>query len=250
MRSDTIPALVTEVLQRLANSLWYLSTEGERTYFSRIPNLNRMILDKKELYNQRFEERMRTIVEGELGSRLNTYLWPTSGDGIPDNRALKLVVLHPEQAESVIEGWLARKGTTFREYRNTLIFALSDSGAFARLKDDVKTVLALEEIEDEIKKGASPLPEDRRPEVQRRRQAITRDFSYNVRRMYHRLRVTGGEGGTRQIDLGTPVAGQESLTGWVWRELTSMDHGVIVEQLHYRVCQPVCLLTPTRCRRR
>jgi len=240
VRSDTIPALVTEVLQRLANTLWYLNSDGERTYFSRIPNLNRMILDKKELYNQRYEERMRAIVEQELGSKLSTYLWPTTGDGIPDNRALKLVVLHPEQPEHVIGAWLSRKGTTFREYQNTLIFALADTGAFAKLKEDVKTVLALEEIEDEIKKGTSPLPEDRRTEVQRRKQAITRDFSYNVRRMYHRLKVasTGRDvsaNGTRDIDLGTPVAGKETLTGWYWRELTSMDHGVIVEQLHYRM---------------
>ncbi len=230
MRSDTIPALVTEVLQRLTHTLWYLNTEGERAYFSRIPNLNRMILDKKELYNQRYEERMRALIEQELGSRMSTYLWPASGDGIPDNRTLKLVVLHPEQPEGVIETWSARKGTTFREYRNTLIFALADTGAFAKLKEDVKTVLALEEIEDEIRRGTSPLPEERRGEVQRRKHGITRDFSYNVRRMYHRLRTAD-----RTLDLGTPTAGQETLTGWYWRELTSMDHGVIVEHLHYRM---------------
>ncbi len=234
LRSDTIPALVTEVLHRLANTLWYLNAEGERYYFSRIPNLNRMILDKRELYNQRYEDRMRAIVEQELGNKLNTYLWPASGDGIPDNRALKLVVMHPEQPESIIEAWLARKGTTFREYKNTLIFALADTGAFARLKEDIKTVLALEEIDDEIKAGTSPLPEERRSEVQRRKQAVTRDFSYNVRRMYHHLRVASPEG-HREIDLGTPVAGRETLTGWYWRELTSLDYGLIVEQLHYRV---------------
>ncbi len=120
---------------------------------------------------------MRTLSKG-AGEQAKHLPLAHLGDGIPDNRALKLVVLHPEQAESVIEGWLARKGTTFREYRNTLIFALSDSGAFARLKDDVKTVLALEEIEDEIKKGASPLPRTAAQRCSGRRQAITRDFSY------------------------------------------------------------------------
>ncbi len=63
--------------------------------------------------------------------------------------------MHPEQPESIIEAWLARKGTTFREYKNTLIFALADAAAFAQFREDVKTVLALEEIDDEIK--AAPL---------------------------------------------------------------------------------------------
>ncbi len=241
MRSDTIPAMVTEVLQRLTNTLWYLNSEGERSYFSRIPNLNRMILDKKELHNRTYQARMRAIIERELGSKMQTYLWPEANggrngvSGIPDNRAIKLVVLHPEQDEGRIATWLERKGTTFREYKNTLIFALADMGAFAKLKEDVKTVLALEEIEDEIKRGVSPLPEERRSEVQRRTQAITRDVSYNVRRMYPRLRTAAPDGGLREHDLGTPVAGRETLTGWYWRELTSMDYGVIVEQLHYRM---------------
>ncbi len=230
MRSDTFPALVTEVLQRLSNTLWYLNTEGERTYFSRIPNLNRMLLDKKELFNERYEPRMRALIEQELGSRFTTYLWPESLDGVPDNRALKLIILHPETNAAQIPTWIERKGTTFRQYQNTLLFALADMGAFAKLKEDVKTVLALEEIAEEIKSGASPLPEEKQAEVERRQRKITRDFSYNVRRMYHRLRTA-----RRDLDLGQPVAGQETLSGWYWRELSSADYGIIVEQLHYRM---------------
>ena len=230
MRSDTFPALVTEVLQRLSNTLWYLNTEGDRYYFSRIPNLNRMLLDKKELFNQRYAGRMRAIIEQELGSKFTAYLWPETLDGVPDNRRLKLIVLHPEADEGRIPGWIERKGTTFRQYQNTLIFALPDTGAFAKLKEDVKTVLALEEIEEEIQAGTSPLPEEKQTEVQRRKRKVTRDLSYNVRRMYHRLCTAN-----REIDLGQPVPGQETLSGWYWRELTSTDYGVIVEQLHYRV---------------
>jgi hypothetical protein len=48
--------------------------------------------------------------------------------------------------------------------------------------------------------------------------------------MYHRLHTA-----TREIDLGTPTVGNETLSGWYWRELTSEDYGVIVTQLHYRL---------------
>ncbi|MFP4346160.1 MAG: ATP-binding protein [Anaerolineales bacterium] len=230
MRSDTLPAMVTEVLHRLSNTLWYLNARGEAYYFSRVPNLNRMILDKKELYNQSYESRLREVIAAEVGNKFASYLWPESGDGIPDNRKIKLVILHPEQSWNDVQPWLEGKGSAFREYPNTLIFALADTGAFAKLKEDVKTVLALEEIAAEIDAGTSPLPEEKRTEIRQRKGALTRDFSYHVRRMYHRLHTA-----TQEIDLGTPTVGNESLSSWYWRELASEDYGVIVTQLHYRL---------------
>ena len=194
-----------------------------------------MILDKKELYNQAFETRLYEVVKQELGSRFDTYLWPESGDGIPDNRRLKLVILHPVARWADAAGWITRKGESFREYQNTLIFALADTGAYVKLKEDVKTVLALEEIESEITSGASPLPAERLSEVQQRKLGTTRDFSFNVRRMYHQLRTARMQTSDREMDLGTPTTGKETLSTWYWRELSSMDYGVIVENLHYRM---------------
>ncbi|MBN1814375.1 MAG: ATP-binding protein [Anaerolineae bacterium] len=229
LRSDAIPAMVTDVLQRLANELWYLNTRADAYYFSRIPNLNRMILDKKELFNESYEEAMREIIEKEIGRRFRAYLWPETGDGIPDNRELKLVILRPEDGGAQIPAWIERRGESFREYKNTLFFALADTGAFVKLREDVKTHLALQEIKAGVDSGETPQLETKRDEIQRRMHAITRDFSYNVRRMYHTLRYGG-----REVDLGQPVAGTEALSHWYWRELTSGDVGAIVEQLHYR----------------
>lgn len=229
MRGDTIPALVSDVLQRLSNALWYLNSRGDVYYFSDIPNLNRMIMDKKELFNESYEPKLREIIEKEIGKEFRVYVWPENGDGIPDNRDLKLVVLRPEDSGDRISQWLERKGETFREYKNTLFFALADTAAFASLREDVKKVLALQEIEDEIKSGESSLPEEKRAEIQRQMHAIQRDFSYNVRRMYHVLHL-----GDRDVDLGNPTTGAESLSHWYWRELTSNDVGSILPQLHYR----------------
>jgi hypothetical protein len=235
LRSDTIPALVTDVLQRLGNELWYLNSRADAYYFSRIPNLNRMILDKKELFNEAYEPKMREIIEGEIGHKFRTYLWlETSGGkapaGIPDNRELKLIILHPKDAGDQIPNWIERHGESFREYKNTLFFALADTGAFVKLREDVKTTLALEEIKAGVDSGETPQLEAKQDEIQRRLRAIERDFSFNVRRMYHTLRFDD-----RQIDLGQPVAGSETLSNWYWRELTSSDVGAIVIQLHYRM---------------
>jgi hypothetical protein len=229
LRSDTIPALVTEVLGKLGNELWYLNSRADAHYFSRIPNLNRMIRDKKELFSETYEDELETIVEREIGPKYSAYLWPETGDGLPDNRALKLVILHPNDDGSRIPEWVERKGGSFREYKNTLFFALAETAAFTRLREDVKTFLALQEIKKEIDSGDHPLLEGKRDEVQRRMHALQRDFSFNVRRMYHTLRFGG-----REVDLGQPVAGAETLSNWYWRELTSSDVGAIVTQLHYR----------------
>jgi len=230
MRSGSIPSMVTEILQRLSNTLWYLNTRGDAHYFSRIPNLNRMILDKKELYNETYLPRLRDVIQREIGKEFTPYLWPTDGDAIPDNRALKLIILSPEDNGADIPQWIERRGLSFREYQNTLFFALADVSAFAQLREDVKTYLALEEIEEQVKAGTGPLPEEKLDEVRRRKRAIEHDYSWKVRRMYHTLRV-----GSQEIDLGQPVAGSETLSHWYWRELTSGERGLIVTQLHYRM---------------
>ena len=108
LRPDTIPALVTEVLQKQANLLWYLNSRGDNYYFSKIPNLNRMILDKKELYNDSYEEELRRVVEAETGSKFRAYVWPETADNIPDNRDLKLLILRPEDRGEQIAAWMER----------------------------------------------------------------------------------------------------------------------------------------------
>ncbi len=231
LRSDTIPALVTDVLQKLTNQLWYLNNRVDVFYFSRIPNLNRMILDKKELYNQAYEPELRAIINKEIGRKFtSSYLWPESSDLIPDNRSLKLIILHPNDSGSQIPAWIERKGSNFREYQNTLFFALADTAAFAKMREDVKTYLALQEIKAGVDSGETPQLETKKDEINRRVRDIKRDFSYNVRRMYHTLQF-----GQQKIDLGQPTAGNEDMTTWYWRELTDGNVGAIVEQLGYRI---------------
>jgi hypothetical protein len=229
LRSDTIPALVTEVLGKMGNELWYLNSRADSYYLSRIPNLNRMILDKKELFSETYETELREIVRGEIGPKFTAYLWPESGEGIPDNRELKLIILHPNDSGTHIPEWIERRGASFREYQNTLFFALADTAAFAKMREDVKTLLALREIKSGLDAGETPQLETKRDEIQRRLHDIKRDFSFSVRRMYHTLQI-----GDRRVDLGQPVAGNETLSTWYWRELIDVNVGAIVTQLGYR----------------
>ncbi len=134
-----------------------------------------------------------------------------------------MIILHPNDSGAHIPEWVERRGASFREYQNTLFFALADTPAFVRLREDVKTPLALREIKSGLDSGETPQLETKRDEIQRRLHDIRRDFSFNVRRMYHTLQI-----GDRPVDLGKPVVGNETLSTWYWRELTDVNVGAIV----------------------
>lgn len=228
LRQDTIPSMITEVLQKLSKTLWYLNEKSNRYYFSKIPNLNRMVLDKKELFADTYEDELTEIIKREVGKAFSTYVWPEKSEDIPDNQEIKLVILHPDFKEGDVDSWIDKKGNNFRVYKNTLIFAFSEPSGFAALKDEVKTYLALKDIKGEVEAGKNEPLKERLPEVNERIKKIERDSSYNLRKMYHIIQV-----GSEKIDLGQPNVGKETLSGWYKSELEYKDK--LVNNLHYRV---------------
>ena len=227
MHADTIPSMVTEVLQRLDKSLWYLNEKGGMYRFSKIPNLNRMILDKKELYNVMYREEMREIIDKEVGTAFCSVLWPEKSEDIADNKELKLVILRPNENDDAPGGWLEKRGNTFRTYKNTIIFAKANPGGFGAFKDELKTYLALKEIEDEIKANEEGGLKDKATEVAQRLKRIRDDFSFNARRMYNVILV-----GSEELALGQPTVGKESLSNWYKMALESREK--LAPHLHYR----------------
>jgi predicted AAA+ superfamily ATPase len=227
MHVDTIPSMVTEVLQRLDKSLWYLNEKGGMYRFSKIPNLNRMILDKKELYNIMYRDEMREILDNEVGTAFCSVLWPEKSEDIADNKELKLVILRPNENDDTPGEWLEKRGNTFRTYKNTIIFAKANPGGFGTFKDELKTYLALKEIEDEIKANVEDGLKDKAAEVAQRIKRIRDDFSFNARRMYNVILI-----GQEEIALGQPTVGRESLSNWYKMELESREK--LALHLHYR----------------
>lgn len=223
VRPETVTPLVTEVLQKLANELWYLNSRGERFYFSNVPNLNRMIIDKKGLVAANsVREELERLIRRELGSRFRNYLWPSASDALPDNRQLKLAVLDPTDTPSLetLAGWVDRRGEGFRVYKNTLFFALPDAGRYARFADEIREVLALREIQEEIATDQRLGMEEKKKEVDRRIRDLTEEFPLRVRELYRTAAVPAAGGLLETIDLGQPAVGRENLDTWYWNELT------------------------------
>jgi len=233
LRPDDHPALVTEVLHKQSAELWYLNQRGERHYFSSVPNLNRMVLDKKELVPEaQVREEIKRRVQQQLGSKLRGYLWPASSEALPDNRDLKLAVLDPTDAPSLsdLAHWVTRRGEGLRVYRNTLVFALPDGGRFAKLENDVRELLALQEIAEEIGEDERPGMGERRAEVKRRIRDLDEAIPYRVRELYRTVAVPRADGELESIDLGQPSIAQDSLDGWYRHELIDPSHQKILDR--------------------
>jgi hypothetical protein len=230
-RPDTMLPLVTDVLQKQQQELWYLNRRGEQEYyFSDVPNLNRMILDKKgQVQGGEVRQELKRRIQRELGSRLRAYLWPCSGDVVPDNQELKLVILDPAESHPRLHRWVEHRGQSYRAYKNTLIFASPDADRYARLQDTIKQYLALQDILEGIKAGEHAALEEKKGEVQRRLGEIEDDFPLKVRELYHTALLPVPGGGTLEdIDFGQPAVGRENLDSWFRTRLASRMHSKIL----------------------
>ena len=232
-RPDTPFSLVTDVLHEMSQALWYLNTRGEQEYyFSNVPNLNRMVLDKKsQIQPKKVQSELKSRIKNELGTKMQTYLWPSSGDALPDNQALKLAVLDPAETypEDQLKRWVEHSGSSFRAYKNTIFFARPDADRYARLQGTIKRYLALDDILSGIQRGEHAALEEKKDEVRRRRNELRDEFPLKVRELYQVALVPVLNGDTLEaIDFGQPAVGRENLDSWFRNQLSSQMHGKIL----------------------
>jgi uncharacterized protein len=153
----------------LADQLHYLNSSGDETagatryWFDTRANLRREMEERKKRFEDKNEVRARmTEVVKKLaaGARFfdGTHIFTPHSD-VPDDGALRLVVLAPEQFYSREEPRLASEGVldcvrnhgTKPRYRgNRLIFVAPDNGALARLRDCICVALAWNSIVEDV----------------------------------------------------------------------------------------------------
>jgi predicted AAA+ superfamily ATPase len=161
-----------DALNRLADRLHYLNTSGDKTqdttrfWFDTRANLRREMEDRK----RRFDD--RTEVRGKIGDALKravgsatffdgVHIFTPHGD-IPDDTALRLIVLPPENWYSKDESRLAveavlacvrNNGPKPRYRTNRLIFLAADHSAVSRLSDAARVSLAWASIVEDVKEA-------------------------------------------------------------------------------------------------
>jgi predicted AAA+ superfamily ATPase len=162
-------SLYSDALNRLADQLHYLNSSGDRTqdatryWFDTRANLRREMEERKKRFEDKNEvrERMAEVVKKLAAGATffdGTHIFTPNSD-VPDDGALRLVVLAPEQFYSREEPRLAfdgvleyvrNNGTKPRYRGNRLIFVAPDHGALARLRDCIRVALAWKSIVEDV----------------------------------------------------------------------------------------------------
>ena len=162
-------SLYSDALNRLADQLHYMSSSGDKSqdatryWFGTRANLRREMEERKKRFEDKNEVRGRmaeVVKKLAAGATFfdGTHIFTPHSD-VPDDSALRLVVLPPEQVYSKEEPRLATDGVldcvrnngTKPRYRgNRLLFLAPDRGALTRLRDCIRVALAWNSIVEDV----------------------------------------------------------------------------------------------------
>ena len=162
-------SLYSDALNRLADQLHYMSSSGDkaldstRYWFDTRANLRREMEERKKRFEDKDEVRGRmaeVVKKLAAGAAFfdGTHVFTPHGD-VPDDTALRLVILTPEQCyfrddprlafDSVLE-YVRNNGTKPRYRGNRLLFLAPDHGALTRLRDCIRVALAWNSIVEDV----------------------------------------------------------------------------------------------------
>lgn len=163
-------ATYADALSRLSDRLHYLTTSGDKTsdatryWFDTRANLRREMEDRKRRYDDDTDVRNKI---GDILKRVvsSAHIFDghhvfTPHRDLPDDSALRLVVLPPEvyhardddsQTVREVNDYLKYNGTRPRYRANRLLFLAADRSVLSRLRDAVRAALAWGSIVEDIK---------------------------------------------------------------------------------------------------
>jgi predicted AAA+ superfamily ATPase len=162
-------SLYSDALNRLADQLHYMSSSGDKSqdatryWFDTRANLRREMEERKKRFEDKNEVRGRmaeVVKKLAVGATFfgGTHIFTPHSD-VPDDSALRLVVLSPEQFYSREEPRLAleavlncvrNNGMKPRHRGNRLLFLAPDHGVLTRLRDCIRVALAWNSIVEDV----------------------------------------------------------------------------------------------------
>jgi hypothetical protein len=204
LRPDINPAMVSEVLGRLRDRLWYLRYRDRRYLFSAKPNLNKLILDfENEVTSEAMEEELRQWLQkvARRGNEVfHVEVAPASPEQVPDRPQPTLVVLPLE--ESNPQQWMQRCIQYYREgnrvNRNMLVFLVPDPTALPALRTAVRRWLALRQVTQSA--SYKDMEQDDREQVRDQLKSKEDDIEVTLRQAYVDV-YRPGVGGLRRMDV-------------------------------------------------
>ncbi len=226
--TGNLSSVVAEANEQLRSKLFYLQHDGERTYFTNQPNLNRILQTRIEnITDSKVGELEETVLKGNLsGKRFNTYIWQKDGSGIRDDTELKLVILKTRD-DVLMKNTLEMKGNTPRANRNTVFLLVPLERERSGFYNQLRKVIAYRTIEDD---KTLVLTNEQAKEVRAERKKAEDGIGDMLRRYYRTLFIPTKEG-LKEGDLGVPTYGDTKKLDEVIYDKLKSD-GEILERIH------------------
>lgn len=162
-------SLYSDALNRLADQLHYMSSSGDKSqdatryWFDTRANLRREMEERKQRFedNNEVRGRMAEVVKKLTAGATffdGTHIFTPHSD-VPDDSALRLIVLSPDYfyskeeprlAHDAVLDYVRNNGTKPRYRGNRLLFLAPDHGAVARLRDCIRVALSWASIVEDV----------------------------------------------------------------------------------------------------
>ncbi|EAX48518.1 conserved hypothetical protein [Thermosinus carboxydivorans Nor1] len=155
-------AVFNDAAGHLLSRSTHLYVSGQRFWYDLPPNLRRTVEDRAQQYKSddvelELEKRLKAM--RDRGEFAGVHVCPASSADVPDEQAVRLVVLSPQQhhrlgsadspALAAAGDILASRGAGPRLYRNMLAFVAPDRELIASLDMEVRRYLAWQSVLDE-----------------------------------------------------------------------------------------------------
>ena len=151
-------AVYNDALTRMSGELYYLYNNDGRYYFHAEENLNKVVADRADNFEERETlEKIRQFMAEAVGRRSDVMVFPTNHDDIPDADFVRLVILPPDkrlpsrsqeidEAAPAIMDILHKRGDAARVRKNTLLFLGARRDEIRNLNRAVRSYLAWQSI--------------------------------------------------------------------------------------------------------
>ena len=194
---------VGEVASNFKSKMSYIRNDGDRYFFTSVPNINRLKIDKMEaISDSEMREGEKLILSESIGrQRISTRVWPTSPSDIDDSPSLKLVVMPEDDADMCTE-FIESKGDIPRIYRNSILFLCPSEAGQSQFTTSLKSKIALKNILSE----RSNLKPEQRKDVENELKGESAALVHLLRKYYRNVYIPG-KSGLEKFDMGIPVVG-------------------------------------------
>ncbi len=226
---------VETALDALSESCYFLTVEKTKYRFSLLPNLNKLLADRRAtIQPQKIEERVKTEIQKTFAmmpsniSGIERIYFPEKSNQIPDRAILTFVVLSPDQSmqdekrtRQFIDQMTREYGTSARTFKSALIWCVPDNPAI--LYEEARKLLAWEDIDDEL--DELHLDETQKHQLSINLKKAERDLKESVWRTYNKIILLGKNNDWQDINLGlTHSSAAESLMSFMLNRLRQDGH--------------------------